>query len=145
MTTTDETLIRQVLADRSRALHDKDADLALSHLAHDVVSYDLAPPLQIDATAARDKSALQAWFATWRGPVGWEVRDPTVVVDGDVAFACGLGHMSGTKTDGEAVDLWVRCTFCFRRIDRAWTIVHEHVSVPFYMDGSYKAAVDLKP
>jgi hypothetical protein len=26
-----------------------------------------------------------------------------------------------------------------------WAIVHEHVSVPFYMDGSYKAAIDLKP
>jgi hypothetical protein len=24
-------------------------------------------------------------------------------------------------------------------------ITHEHVSVPFYMDGSYWAAVDLKP
>jgi len=24
-------------------------------------------------------------------------------------------------------------------------VTHEHVSVPFYMDGSYRAAVDLKP
>jgi hypothetical protein len=23
-------------------------------------------------------------------------------------------------------------------------VTHEHVSVPFYMDGSYRAAVDLK-
>jgi PhnB protein len=27
----------------------------------------------------------------------------------------------------------------------AWKIVHEHSSTPFYMDGSYRAAVDLKP
>jgi hypothetical protein len=26
-----------------------------------------------------------------------------------------------------------------------WTVTHEQVSVPFYMDGSVKAAVDLKP
>jgi ketosteroid isomerase-like protein len=26
-----------------------------------------------------------------------------------------------------------------------WRIVHDHSSVPFYMDGSYRAAVDLKP
>jgi len=24
-------------------------------------------------------------------------------------------------------------------------VTHEHVSVPFYTDGSYRAAVDLKP
>jgi hypothetical protein len=24
-------------------------------------------------------------------------------------------------------------------------VTHEHMSVPFYMDGSYRAAVDLKP
>jgi hypothetical protein len=27
----------------------------------------------------------------------------------------------------------------------AWTVAHEHTSVPFYMDGSLKAAVDLAP
>jgi hypothetical protein len=24
-------------------------------------------------------------------------------------------------------------------------VTHEHVSVPFYMDGTYRTAVDLKP
>jgi PhnB protein len=53
--------------------------------------------------------------------------------------------MSGTKTDGEKVDMWLRETFCFRRLGGQWKITHQHESVPFYMDGSYKAAVDLKP
>jgi PhnB protein len=54
--------------------------------------------------------------------------------------------MSGTKTDGEKVDMWLRATLCFRKIGgHQWKIVHEHESVPFYMDGSYKAAVDLTP
>ena len=26
-----------------------------------------------------------------------------------------------------------------------WKIAHEHTSVPFYMDGSFRAAVDLEP
>ena len=29
--------------------------------------------------------------------------------------------------------------------DGRWTVIHEHVSVPFYMDGSERAALDLKP
>ena len=39
----------------------------------------------------------------------------------------------------------VRVTACHRKINGKWLITHEHVSVPFYMDGSYRAAVDLKP
>jgi PhnB protein len=53
--------------------------------------------------------------------------------------------MTGTKTDGEEVDLWYRVTVGLHQEDGAWRIVHEHESVPFHMDGSYRAAVDLSP
>ena len=52
--------------------------------------------------------------------------------------------MSGTKVDGEEVSLWFRNTSCFRRNGGTWQVVHSHDSVPFYMDGSFRAAVDLK-
>jgi ketosteroid isomerase-like protein len=44
-----------------------------------------------------------------------------------------------------AQDLWFRETLGFRKIDGKCAITHEHKSVPFYMDGSFKAAIDLKP
>ncbi|MGH8727711.1 MAG: nuclear transport factor 2 family protein [Burkholderiales bacterium] len=53
--------------------------------------------------------------------------------------------MSGTKTGGENVDMWFRETLGLRKIGGTWMITHEHSSVPFYMDGTFKAAVDLKP
>jgi hypothetical protein len=53
--------------------------------------------------------------------------------------------LSGTKVDGAKTDIWLRLTVCFRKIDGRWKITHEHESVPFYMDGSDKAALDLKP
>jgi ketosteroid isomerase-like protein len=62
-----------------------------------------------------------------------------------VGFCHSLNRLSGTKTDGEEIDMWLRATVCFRKIDGKWTITHKHESVPFYMDGSNKAAVDLKP
>jgi ketosteroid isomerase-like protein len=71
--------------------------------------------------------------------------DLDVTVAGDLAFAHGLLHLTGSRTSGEQTDVWVRQTFCLRRVNGAWRIVHEHASVPFYMDGSYRAAVDLKP
>jgi ketosteroid isomerase-like protein len=54
-------------------------------------------------------------------------------------------RISGTKIDGEHNDVWTRLTVGLRKIDGAWQVTHEHMSVPFYMDGSYRAAVDLKP
>jgi ketosteroid isomerase-like protein len=54
-----------------------------------------------------------------------------------------LQHITGTKTDGEEVDLWFRATACFRRED--WRITHMHNSVPFSMDGSGKALLSLRP
>ena len=71
--------------------------------------------------------------------------DLTLEVGGDIAFARGLGHMTGTKKDGAKVDLWARVTVGLNRRDGAWKITHQHTSVPFLMDGSFKAAVDLKP
>ena len=76
---------------------------------------------------------------------GHDVRDLNVSSAEDVAFCTSLNHMTGTKTDGEPVDLWFRATYGLRKIDGRWVIVHEHESVPFYMDGSYRAAVDLRP
>jgi hypothetical protein len=39
----------------------------------------------------------------------------------------------------------MRMTMCFERIDGACQIVHQHTSVPFYMDGSLRPAFDLQP
>ena len=62
-----------------------------------------------------------------------------------LAFARSLNRISGTKTDGTNTSVWVRSTVCFEKRDGAWKVVHVHASVPFYMDGSVKAAVDLEP
>jgi uncharacterized protein YndB with AHSA1/START domain/ketosteroid isomerase-like protein len=138
----DQTAIRAIFGDRTNALYGKVVDLAVKHFADDIVSYDLAPPLQ---HVGPGRDGMQEWFDTWDGPIAFAMADLTVEAAGDVAFAYGLGHMTGTKTDGAAVDLWMRCTAGLRRSGGAWKITHQHASVPFHMDGSFKAAVDLKP
>jgi ketosteroid isomerase-like protein len=72
-------------------------------------------------------------------------RDLSITADGDVAFCRSLNRISGTRTDGEETDVWVRATVGLRRIDGSWQVTHEHSSLPFYRDGSYRAAVDLVP
>jgi uncharacterized protein YndB with AHSA1/START domain/ketosteroid isomerase-like protein len=138
----DQAAIRAIFGDRTNALFGKVVDLALEHLADDAVTYDLDPPLR---HVGQRREGTQQWFDTWDGPIALAMADLTVEVGGDVAFAYGLAHMTGTKTDGAVIDLWMRCTAGLRRSGSVWKIVHQHSSVPFYMDGSFKAAVDLKP
>jgi ketosteroid isomerase-like protein len=141
----DEAQIRKLIDDRANAVRAKDIDGSLSPYTADSVSFDLAPPLQSGGAEALDKKSIEDWFSSWRGPIGYELRDLSVTTGGDLAFCHGLVRISGTKTDGEHNDIWARQTLCLRRIGGTWKIAHEHTSVPFYMDGSYKAAVDLKP
>jgi hypothetical protein len=54
-------------------------------------------------------------------------------------------HIIGKRTSDEQTDVWVRATVGFAKEDGGWKATHEHFSVPFYMDGSNKAAIDLKP
>jgi uncharacterized protein (TIGR02246 family) len=140
----DEAQISTLIDDLAKAVRAKNVDRVMSHYAADIVTFDLAPPLERRGAHAL-KASLEAWFPTFRGPVGYEIRDLSITAGDDVAFCRSLNRISGTRTNGEATDVWVRATVGLRVIDGKWLIVHAHESVPFYMDGSYRAAVDLKP
>jgi len=85
------------------------------------------------------------WFQTFQGSIGCEIHDLSITASDDVAFCHSLNRISGTRTGGDKTDVWVRATIGCRRFDGMWLISHEHASVPFYMDGSDRAAIDLKP
>ena len=145
MTAKDEAEIRAMMTEHARAIHDKNARAALAPNADDIVVFSLAPPLGRSGAAVSDPKGLEAWFATWRSPIETSVRDLHLEIDGDIGYAYGLSHMTGTKNDGHDIDLWYRLTLCFRRTGGAWKVVHTHESTPFYMDGSNRAALDLRP
>ncbi|HEV7556767.1 MAG TPA: nuclear transport factor 2 family protein [Kofleriaceae bacterium] len=139
---TSEQAIRKVLDDRTRALRDKDGALAVAGYAKDPTVFGLAPPL---VEHGIDVKSIDGWFAEWTGGIGIELRELTIVVRGYAAFATALERITGTKTDGTKVDYWLRVSFGFVRERATWKIAHVHESVPFAMDGSFRALVDLKP
>jgi ketosteroid isomerase-like protein len=144
--TKDEAEIRSIIADHEKAHHAKNVDLLLAHGGEGFLSFDLAPPLQNKGGSPKEaRREIEAWFATWKGPIGLEERDLVVTAGDNVAFSTSLTHMTGAKTDGAEVSLWFRTTNGFRKENGKWKIVHAHSSVPFYMDGSSKACLDLKP
>jgi ketosteroid isomerase-like protein len=139
-----EIQIRQLIDAWAYAIRNKNIEAAVSHYVHGVLLYDLAPPL-LHRGVDVYKKELVGWFATFQGPVGFDVHDLSITAGDGVAFATSLNRISGKRTSGEQTDVWVRATIGFAKKDGAWKATHEHFSVPFYMDGSNKAAVDLKP
>jgi uncharacterized protein (TIGR02246 family) len=141
----EESQIRAVIEDWANALRAKDADSVVSQYTTDSVKFILAPPLQYTRDNPFGKQALEAWLSSFQGPIGYEIHDLNITTGDDTAFCHSLNRMTATTANGSKVDLWFRETLGLRKIDGRWMITHEHSSVPFYMDGSYKAAVDLKP
>ena len=111
----DETEIRSVIESWAAGLRAKDTSRVMSYGASDLVHFSLAPPLVADEGA----DGLAAWFGTWKGNIGYEIRDLEIAADGGVAFSHSLNHMTGAKTDGEKADLWFRQTIGFRKVDGA--------------------------
>ena len=141
---TDTEAILAVLDELHTAIGAGDAARALATCTPGAVVFNLAPPL-VQAAGSQEEAvaALGGWIASFDTPPRLAHREPTVHVDGDVAFVHTLSSMSGTK--GGEFTLWFRSTFGLRRIAGRWLIVHQHESVPFHMDGSFRAAVGLEP
>ena len=130
---------------QEEAVRNGDAATIVADFADDAVSYDLPPPLEVRGAVLRNTAGLEQWFDTWDGPVTVAMKNPTVLVEGDLAVMFGLSRMQGKKKEGEAVDSWSRRTVVLKRIGGAWKIVHEHTSFPTAMDGSNLSVTDAKP
>lgn len=128
----------------AEAIAAKDPERVAGHYEPGILLYDLAPPLSRRGADALTES-LAAWFSTFVGPVGLAARDLAVMQDGDLAVVTGFLRITGDRTDGARTDVWARATWCLRREHGHWRIAHEHTSVPFHMDGSDRAALDLQP
>jgi ketosteroid isomerase-like protein len=139
----NEAQIRALIHDRTKAVLAKDSVGATSGNAPDILTFDVINPLQRVGSDASRKRA-EEWFASFQGPLGYEIRDLDVTAGDDVAFSYGLCHVSATTTAGEIVDMWWRMTQCFRKIDGKWMVTHEHNSVPFDPENG-EASLDLKP
>ena len=139
----DELEIRIIVDSIHKAHHDKDAAAIAAPYLPDAAVFNLAPPLMHTGVDVEEK---RRWLASWSTPIELESRDVEITISGDLALWNGFLRLQGTKIGPEGtVDFWMRETLCFKRQGGSWRIVHEHTSVPFYMDGSLRPAFDLKP
>ncbi len=138
--------ILKVKAELTEAIQNKEASKANNLYDENCVMFLLAPPLQEKVQSGMDSiNDLENWFATFRGNIGLASEEVVVVHNANIAYLHSLEHLTGHRTDGSYTDVWFRETLCFVKTKNNWKITHQHQSFPMYMDGSDKAATDLKP
>jgi ketosteroid isomerase-like protein len=135
--------IRRLVEQRSEAIRAKDVERSTSMTAAEYLLFDVVGPLQAKSSVAARKRT-EEWFATFRGPIGYEIHDLQIVARDGVGFSHGLNHVSATKIDGTSMDRWWRATVCYQKIEGNWRITHKHNSVPFDVSNG-KAYLGLTP
>jgi ketosteroid isomerase-like protein len=141
--TADEAEVRRRIGRLAQAIRGMDLEGVMSNYAPGIVSFDVQPPLRQVGAAGKRQNWAEA-FAVFQPPLEYEIRDLTIAVCGDVAFAYSLNRLSGGLSDGTRSGIWVRATLCFRKIDGSWLIEHDHASVPLDF-ASGQALLNLQP
>ncbi len=109
-----------------------------------MVVFDAVPPRQyVGATAYRKD--WETFLSMFPGPMKADISDLDISVGGgDVAFGHSISHVAGTMKDGKKVDVTVRVTDGYKKVNGQWLIAHEHVSVPVDL-ATGKADLTSKP
>ena len=123
--TTEESQIRVLIDDRVKAVRAKDAVALVANHAPEVITFDVVNPLQ-NVGAEAVKQRAEQWFASFQGPIEFEIEELCITRGEEDAFCHFLNGVQGTTTAGKQVDMWWRATVCCRKIDSKWMIVHEH-------------------
>ncbi|MFI7065748.1 YybH family protein [Kribbella sp. NPDC050124] len=138
----DEVDIRERIDALVDAVRAKDLAAVRTMFAPNLVSFDIEPPLRHLGAGAK----LQNWTKVFTvyAELDYEVRDLTVLVNGDLAVAYAVNRLSGTLQSGDRTGYWVRWTACFRKLDGAWLIAHDQISVPTDF-ATGRSVLDLEP
>jgi ketosteroid isomerase-like protein len=106
--------------------------------------FDVVPPRQYVGAAAYRKD-WEDTLSLFPGPIEASMSDLDVTADGgEIAYGHSIQRVSGMMKDGNKLDLTVRVTDGYKKVNGKWLIAMEHVSVPVdLMTG--KADLTSKP
>lgn len=136
-----ESEIRNLINEFTEAVRAKDINRVMEHYSSRLRAFDAIPPLE--STVEDYRKNWQMCFDTSKGPITFELRDVQVEANDNLAFCHALNHFKATTDEGD-MDLWMRVTAGYRKENGKWTVVHEHISVPFDPKTD-KAMLDLQP
>ncbi len=141
--TSNETQIRQLIADQQSAICAKGIDRIMNYYTTDVIFFDCKAPFQtLGADAFRRiwEECLPYFPASFET----QIRDLNIFVSDDLALAHWLLRFTGMEEDHPAMQTMLRFTAGYQQQQGRWQIVHEHCSVPFDPHTS-QAVLTLNP
>jgi uncharacterized protein (TIGR02246 family) len=108
---------------------DVNAIMALYTPDQSMIVFDAVPPRQYIGWAAYKKD-FEDFFAAFPGPADLKMTDLDITVGGDVAYGHNIERTTMTDKSGKKVEMTVRVTDGYKKVNGQWLISHEHVSVP---------------
>ena len=128
----DATPSPESAAAEIRAVHEewtertaaKDLAGLLEHIAHDIVSYEQAGPLQY-VGIGDVREVCRHGLESWPGRIDFDTPGLTIRVGGDLAVSWGLDRIVADGSETRS-----RGTRVFERRGGQWHMVHQHLSVP---------------
>lgn len=121
---------------------DLDRIMSLYEPGPGLLAFDVAPRQYAGWQAY--KKDWQGFLAAFKGPIRDHMSDLSIDCDGTLGYSHDIERLTGTLTSGTKMDVTVRVTDVYRRVNGKWYIVHEHVSVPVDLDTG-KADLQSKP
>ena len=127
----DEAQIRALEDSFAAGVRAKDIDAIMKVYVPDqtLFVFDVVPPRQYVGAAAYRKD-WQELFDSFNGPITVELTDLDITTDDSLAYGHSIQRVAGTDKQGKKLDLTVRVTDVYKKINGNWLVIHEHVSVP---------------
>jgi ketosteroid isomerase-like protein len=131
----DEASIRALESQFAAAVSAKDVGAIMKVYVpnESLVVFDVVPPRQYVGAKAYAKDWTD-FLGMFKGPLKFEISDLSVTADRRMGFGHSIQRVTGTDTKGQQIDLTVRVTDVYRKINGNWLVVHEHISVPVDLD-----------
>jgi uncharacterized protein (TIGR02246 family) len=122
---------------------DVDAIMKVYVPGESLVVFDVVPPRQYVGAAAYRKD-WEGVLSTVKGPLKFTLTDLAADADGSLGYSHSIQRYIFTDTKGKPIDVTVRVTDIYRKIDGRWLIEHEHESFPVDL-GTGKPDFSSKP
>jgi ketosteroid isomerase-like protein len=128
----DEAEIRALEQRFATAFNGKDVNAIMDVYVpgDNLFVFDVTPPRQ-HVGFADYKKDWEDFLGATSGPVKFELTDLSITTDGgNLAYGHSIQHVTGQMKDGKPMDVTVRVTDDYRKVNGKWLIAVEHVSVP---------------
>ena len=132
MTISSETTnqVHGVIEAWAEATRQKRKDEILKNHTPDLVIFDVLLPMKYDSAESYWR-CWDVWQPKTQGDLQFDLENLSITAGTDVAFAHCFIRCGGRLSHGRTFHDLVRATFCLKKVENSWKILHQHISKPY--------------